>query len=394
MRILIIHNYYQSRGGEDESVDQEVALLRKTGHEVYLYSRHNNEIKNFSLPRRCLLFLEPTWSQRTFREIKRVIKKFVPDVVHVHNFFPLISPSVFYACSEMRVPVIHTLRNYRLLCHTGLLFRKNRICEECVDCSIWHGLIHRCYHNSYLQTASISLMLSAHRLMHTWQNKVSLFVASTEFSRAKFVKAGIPEKRIIVRPNYLLNDPGIGAEKRDGALFIGRLSHEKGLELLLNAWKELPDLPLTITGDGPLRPWMENFISRNNIKQIHIAGFLPADSVFKKLKKALFLVMPSTCYETFGRVIIEAYACGTPVLASRLGAMAELVQEDKTGLLFKAGGAADLAKQVRHALNNIDNLYKWGRAGRNLFEEKYSGEIAYQRLMDIYTHAASVAKTS
>ncbi|MEM2001951.1 MAG: glycosyltransferase, partial [Candidatus Methanomethylicaceae archaeon] len=168
MRILMLHNYYQHWGGEDASTEQELRLLRRHGHEVLFYSRHNNEIKSFSLFRKALLFFEASWSLKSYNEIKKLIRDFQPDVAHFHNFFPLISPSAYYACAEMGIPVIQTLHDYRLLCPTGWLFRDGRVCEDCFSNSLWHGIKFGCYHNSRTQTADVALMLKTHRILRTW----------------------------------------------------------------------------------------------------------------------------------------------------------------------------------------------------------------------------------
>ncbi len=387
MRILVVHNYYQRRGGEDESTDQEVHLLRKYGHQVKLYSRHNDEIKSFSLPRKALLFLEPTWSSRSYQEIKRVIQEFRPDIVHFQNFFPLISPAAYYACAESRVPVVQTLRNYRLLCPSGLFFRDGKVCEECMGHSLWRSLFYGCYRNSRIQTAPVVLMLLTHRMLRTWLRKVDAYIALTEFSKQRFVEGGLPEDKIFVRPNFLSEDPGPGELKREFGVFVGRLSPEKGLKVLLEAWRGLPDVPLKIVGDGPLRPWIEEYIRQNGLDKVELVGFVSSDVVLEYLKRALFLVVPSVWYETFGRTIIEAYATGTPVVASRLGAMVDLVEEGRTGLLFNPGNSEDLKAKIWYIIEHPDEARCWGQKARHVFEEKYSSHSAYVSLIEIYRKA-------
>lgn len=390
MRILMIHNYYQLRGGEDESAEQDVSLLQNHGHDVRLYSRHNDEIKSYSSLRKCFLLLEPTWSTATFREIKHVVREFRPDIVHVQNFFPLISPAVFYACAALRVPVINTLRNYRLLCPVALFFRDGNICEECLKHSVWKGTRYACYHDSCLQTAAISLMLAIHRRLKTWNRKIDLFMVLSEFSRRKFIEGGLPDDLIVVRPNFVENDPGMGGGKREGAVFVGRLSPEKGLKFLLRAWKELHEIPLTVIGDGPLGSWAEDFIRENRMDKVRLVGRYPQTDVLTALKSVHFLIMPSLCYESFGRTIIEAYAAGTPVIAARLGAMADLVEEGQTGLLFRAGDVEDFIKKVRLAFGKLDTAGDWGRQARLTFETKYSSKTAYENLIQIYEKAMTL----
>jgi glycosyltransferase involved in cell wall biosynthesis len=384
MRILMVHNYYQQWGGEDESTEQELQLLQRHGHEVRLYFRHNDEIKTFSSLRKGLLFFEPTWSLRSYRETKHIVREFKPEIAHFQNFFPLVSPSAYYACAESGVPVVHTLRDYRLLCPIGWFVRNGEVCEACLAHSLWRGVLYGCYHGSRIQTASIALMLVAHRLLKTWLRKVDVYIALTEFSRRKFIEGGLPKSKIFVRPNFLDKDPGLGGPIREYALFVGRLSPEKGLVTLLEAWRDLPDVPLKIIGDGPLRSWIEEYIVQNELGQIELVGFVPLQRVLQYLQKALFLVMPSVWYETFGRTIIEAYATGTPVIASRLGAMVDLVEEGETGFLFNPGEPGDLAARVQYALEHPEKMARWGREARYVFEHKYSSDSAYKTLMEIY----------
>jgi glycosyltransferase involved in cell wall biosynthesis len=391
MRVLMIHNYYQQRGGEDESTEQEVRLLEKYGHDVQLYSRNNSEIDDYSLLRKGLLFFEPTWSQKSYQQIRSLLKEFSPEIVHVQNFFTLVSPSVFYACSEQDIPVVFTLRDYRLLCPLGWFFREGQICEDCMKKTLWSSVKYGCYHKSSLQTGSIALMLGAHRLFQTWQNKVSAYITLTEFSRHKFVEGGLPESKIYVRPNFLENDPGTGSPIRKGVVFIGRLSTEKGLDVLLEAWRQLPDIPLQIIGDGPMRSYVQSQLEQNELHHVELVGFLPMQRVIEAIKSASLLVMPSKWYETFGRTIIEAYATGTPVIASNLGAMADLVREKETGLLFHPGDARDLVIKVRAALQDEERRAEWGRKARSDFEQKYSADSAHRSIIQIYKKALDEA---
>jgi glycosyltransferase involved in cell wall biosynthesis len=382
MRVLMVHNYYQVWGGEDEAMNQEMQLLRDYGHDVELYSRHNNEIKSFSYLQKALMLLKPSWSFES-HNIKQVIKEFKPDIIHFHNFFPLISPSAHYACSEIGIPVVQTLHDFRLLCPNGWFFRDGKVCEKCSKDFLLRGILHGCYRNSRIQVIPVILMMKIHRLLGTWQKKVDAFITLTEFTHRKFIEAGLPETRMFVCPNFLAEDPGMGDSVRDYALFVGRLSKEKGILTLIEAWKELSNVPLKIVGDGPLRPQVEQYIREYGLEQVELVGFVPLERVFGYLKRALFLILPSTTQETFGRVIIEAYATGTPVIASRLGAMIDLVREKKTGLLFNASEPDDLVSKVRYAIEHPIELANWGQKARRTFEQKFSSDVIHSRLMEI-----------
>jgi len=386
-RVLMIHNYYQQWGGEDASTEQEVDLLRKHGHEVLLYSRHNDEIKSYSLLRKGLLFFETAWSWRSYREIKRVIQQYRPDIAHFQNFFPLISPSAIYACRESGVPVVQSLRDYRLLCPTGWYFRSGSVCEEC-KVSLWKAVRYGCYHSSHIQTMSIALMIKMHRLLRTWYRIIDAYIALTEFSRNKFIEGGLPQSKIFVRHNFLSNMPVFRRTEKRYALFVGRLSAEKGLDTLLKAWRKLPNVPLKIVGDGPLRKWIQEFTERFGLDQVKMYGFLPHEEVLDCLSKAFFLVAPSRWYEGFPRVILEAYALGVPVVASDLGSMSELVRDKETGLLFKVGDSEDLAYKARLAIERPVDLARWGERAHQIFEEQYTVRSAYERLINIYKYAS------
>jgi glycosyltransferase involved in cell wall biosynthesis len=386
MRILIAHNYTQQRGGADEAAEQEAALLRQHGHEVAFYTRHNDEVKQFSSLRKGLLFFEPTWSPKTYREASQTIQTFQPDVLHCHSFFPLISPAIYDAAAKQDIPVVQTLHEYRLLCPIGWLFRDNQVCEECIDHSYLRGIWHGCYQDSRAKTASVALMLQIHRMRQTWTKKVHALVTPTKFAQQKIISGGFSHKKVWVHSNFLSQDPGFADHSRSYALYAGRLSPEKGLVPLLQAWKHLPHVPLKIIGNGPLQGWMEDYIAKHQLNQIELLGFRPLSVVLEHLKQALVLLLPSICYETFGRTIMEAYATGTPVIASRLGAMAELVVEGKTGFLAKPNDAEDLAKTVDLAIADRDRLQHLGRQARKLYEQSFTPEIAYRQLMEIYRY--------
>lgn len=384
MKILLVHNYYQQWGGEDECAEQEHRLLEQYGHTVHYYTRHNDEIEAFSMLRKGALFFEPSWSRRTYRELKQIINDFKPDVVHFHNYFPLVSPSAFWACADAGVPSVLTLHDYRLMCPIGWFFRDGEICEDCLDHSLLSGIRHSCYHGSAAQTSSVALMIQTHRTLGTWQKKVNAIIALNNFSRDKFVQGGLPADKFHIRPNFLEADPGIGGEEREFALFVGRMSREKGLDVLLKAWRNLPDVPLKILGGGPLKEWAADYIAEHNMTHVELVGFVQPQDVLDYQKRAMFLVLPSIWYEVMPRVLIEAYAAATPVIATRLGSMAELVQENHTGLLFERGDAESLAAQVREAVSDMARLRGWGRNSRHEYESRLTADAAHDRLLEIY----------
>lgn len=376
------HNYYQKRGGEDVSFESEIKLLRNHGEDVVQYTKSNYEIQEPGLRNSIRLASNTVWSESIYREISKLIEGEKPDIVHFQNTFPLMSPAVYKACKEQNVPVVQTLRNYRLMCPNGLFFRDGHVCEDCLMSSIpLAGMIHRCYKESFAATSVVTLMLAFHNLRKTWSREVDLFITLTEFSRQKFLQAGFPAEKIVVKPNFLY-DPGLGNQPGEYAVYVGRLSSEKGIITLLSAWDLLVGIPLVIIGEGPLR---ENVLERaHSDREITLIDQLPHEKVIEIVKNSKFLIFPSEWYETFGRVIIEANACGKPCIASRIGVIQDLVKDGTTGFLFTPGDAQDLADKVRDLWNCPSKLSEMAENARKEYEGKYTPEKNYDELLKIY----------
>lgn len=383
--VLMVHNRYLLRGGEDASFEAEVELLREHGHEVILYEESNERIADMS---RLRAFCRTTWSAESYRKVSALIVKHHPDIMHVQNFFPLISPSIHHAASRRKIPVVQSLRNYRLMCPNALFLRNGMVCEDCLGKTFpWPGIRYACYRDCRPATAAVACMIAAHRFAGTWRRHVARFVALTEFSRQKFVEGGFSEDSVVVRKNFI-PDPGPSEnEERNGGLFVGMLHPWKGAHVLLEAWQKRPEAPdLTIVGDGPEKGTLRAFAD----PRVRFPGILRSRELNAKLKKALFLVFPSVWYETFGRTIIEAFACGTPVIASRLGAAADLVSDHETGLHFTPGDPDDLAEKIHWAVANPDAMRRMGQRARREYERKYTPDVAYGSLMAIYRDAMGI----
>ena len=382
MLILFVHNYYQQRGGEDIGVGQERDLLAARGHRILEYCRDNTEIRSNGLAANVRLGIGTIWSQRSYNEIRALVHRERPEVAFFHNVVPLISPSAYYACHRAGIPVVQTLHNYRLFCPAGQFYREGRICEECVQQSVLRSVQHRCYHGSAAATASVAGMLAVHRWMKTSVRLVDRFIVRTEFARRWFVGAGLCAEKVTVKPCFVEPDPGLRSGLREGALFVGRLSAEKGLPTLLGAWRRLGSkIPLKIVGDGPLRQPLEKEIGGR--WGIELLGWLEASSVYEEMKQARFLVFPSEWYEGLPLTIVQAFACGLPVVASRLGSMSEIVDHGKTGLHFKAGDEKELAAAVDWAWTHPAELEEMGRNARAEYKAKYTAQQNYDALMRI-----------
>lgn len=386
MRILLVHNFYLQPGGEDRVFSTEGALLEKKGHQVSRYTVHNRDTANYG---KTELLRNTIWNPRVYRDIRGIIKKERPEVIHFHNTFPLISPSAYYAARKEHIPVIQTLHNYRLLCSSAILYREGRTCEECIGRKVpWPGVYYGCYKESMAFSAGVAAMLTLHRSLGTWDKMVTSYIAMTEFARNKFIEGGLPAGKITVKPHFLDSDPGAGKGEGDYAIFVGRLSSEKGVETLLNAWRELGNtLKLKIVGDGPLAPRIKQVAQGNS--NIEWLGSKSTREVYALMRNATCLIFPSEWYETFGLVVIEALAHGTPVIASRIGGVSEIVEHAKTGLLFMPGDQHDLIRQIHWLRNNPQQVSKMRQEARLRFLAKYSAECGYERLIATYEDAIS-----
>lgn len=386
MRVLVAHNFYQQPGGEDAVFRAEVELLRGRGHAVIEYTTHNDQIQGIT---RLRAGVDTVWSRSSAQTFSTLLAEHQPDVVHFHNFFPLISPAAHVACKKHGVPAVQTLHNYRLLCPNALCYREEKVCEDCLGRKIaWPGVVHACYRGSRVASATVAAMSSIHRVLGTWETSVDSYIALTEFARRKFVQGGLPEDKIAVKPHFVDPDPGPGRHEGDFALFVGRLSTEKGVEMLLETWQGFDgQAPLKIVGDGPLADRVLDASQR--MRGVEWLGHKSAADVLDLMGQAKVVIVPSTWYETFGRVVMEAFARGTPVISSSIGALAELVDDGQTGLLFEPGDTAGLAARMRRLWSQPDLLAGMRINARRVFEERYTAAANYESLMHIYQAAIS-----
>jgi glycosyltransferase involved in cell wall biosynthesis len=393
MKILLIHNFYREPGGEDIVFEQERRLLERNGHHVITYTRSNDEAENSTLMDRLHLLKTIVWASDSRKDIENILLQERPDLVHIHNTFMMISPSIFDAIENAKVPCIQTVHNYRLMCPAAYLFRDGMCCEECITGGLMSGIYHGCYRNSRSHTAAVATMLKVHRMRGTWRDKVTGFIALTQFGRQKLIDVGVAPDKIHVKPNSV----DVVASEREGhgeyALFVGRISPEKGVATLLKAWELMSArVPLKIVGDGPELTKLKALVPAEGLGTIEFLGRLDRTRAGELMRKARFLVVPSIWYEGFPLVIAEAFASGVPVLASRLGALEELVSEGITGLTFRAGSPEDLAAKASWAWENPDAMLAMGRNAKRTFQLSYRPDENYRMLMDIYNEATSRAR--
>lgn len=388
MKILVIHNEYQQYGGEDLVVQLETSLLKKNGNICRVHTVSNNEITSLTSKVRVAFGL--VFSISSYLTVKKSIRDFKPDVVHVHNFFPLISPSVFYACRAARVPVVLTLHNYRTICPTALLMHNGSTTERSLKEGPWWAVKHRVYKNSLVGTFLLALMIALHQRVGTWRFCVNRFIVLSQFARNIFIAAGFPENKLSIKPNFV-DLPLTTESERAGLLFVGRLSPEKGITVLLDAGRILLNKGglshdvITLAGTGSLLGLVENSGFRS-------LGPLNSGLVHERMRHASALLLPSVWYEGFPMVLVEAYASSLPVIASRIGALAELVEDGVTGLLFDPGDSNDLANKMAWALNHPKEMHTMGVNARLRYEKLYSPMCNYEALTAIYLAAIGEEK--
>lgn len=372
----MVHNQYQHAGGEDSVFSNEATILREAGHEVVVSLTSNDKIN--SNIKKVLASFSAIWSYSGYRRLARVLDKEKPDVVHVHNFFPYPSASLFWACTRRRIPVVWTLHNFRLMCANGLLYRDDRPCTDCVGRSPLPAIRYKCYRQSRIGSAVVAATILTHRIIGTWRNKVTCFIALTEFAKQKFIEAGLPPEKIVIKPNFS-QAQFPSAHVRAGALYVGRLSPEKGVDTLIKAWANVTH-HLTVIGDGPLRHQLEQIAGPN----VSFVGQQSPKSVKEAMSKTQLLIVPSIWFENFPMTIVEGMAAATPILASDIGALSTIIEDGVTGLHFTAGSADDLARAANKALADEAYLRKIGTEALRHFQTYLSPERNCEYLEKIY----------
>ncbi|MGC8724661.1 MAG: glycosyltransferase family 4 protein [Acidobacteriota bacterium] len=395
MKILLVHNFYRSSApsGENAVFEAERELLRSRGHEVLEFTRHSDDLARAGALGTLRGALAAPWNPFAVRAVRRVLVRERPDVLHAHNTFPLISPAVFGAARGLRTATVLTLHNYRTFCAAAIPMRDGQTCTECLDRhSVGPALRYGCYRGSRLATAPLAFSIALHRALGTWRRDVDAFISLTEFQREKLVAAGLPGEKVSVKPHFYANPPvpRPWAERDARAVFIGRLGEEKGVRFLVEAWRLWGESAprLELIGEGPERPLLETVIREAGLTgRVILRGQLPFAQAQETVAQSRLLILPSICFEGFPMVIREAYALGVPVAASRLGSMAELVEEGRTGVLFEPGDARPLLEAVRAAWEAPEALEAMGAGAREAFEAHYTAQANYQMLVRIYEGA-------
>lgn len=390
MKILVVHNRYKNRAGEDSVFDQEVSLLQNNGHQVKTLIADNSDILSKTIWQKIQLALNTIWSRKSYKKTTQYLDKFKPDIVHVHNFLPLLSPSIFYACKKQNIPVVQTVHNYRLGCPPATFFRDGKVCELCVQKNLLASIYHRCYRNSCIQTTIVAMMLQIHRWLGTWNNVVTAYIALTPFVKQKLIEIGIDENKIHIKPNFIQNiEPNL-KEPTFGKyyLYVGRLVEEKGIHILLEAYQNAnSQYPLMIIGSGELQQIVKEAAQTN--PKIQYLGQQPRDIALQYMQEAIALIFPSIWYEGFPMTILEAYSQSLPVIASDIGSMSYIIIEHKTGFLFPYNDSDSLLKKIKKIEQNKAQWLNVKMNTSKLIDSQYLAEINQETLINIYNKIIS-----
>jgi glycosyltransferase involved in cell wall biosynthesis len=387
LNILVLHNRYQVRGGEDSVVDAEVALLQDRGHTVTLALKDNRDIRS---ARDAALTGVRTWhAPRAQAELQQLIRTHRPDVVHVHNWFPQWSPSVFGTCKAAGVPVVATLHNFRLACPAGTLYRGEKTCESCLPLDLAvPAVIHGCYRGSAIQSAIVAGATGLHRRMGTWQREVDAYILLTRFQRDKMAAWGLPLEKMHIKPNFYPGTPSPPAATKDtDVLFIGRLSEEKGLSTLIQGFRQIRgQATLTIAGDGPMKEEVSHACEASQGRMRYVGRLAPPE-VSHWMARSRILAIPSTWYEGMPVTLLEAMAHSLPVAASRIGSLPELIDEGEQGWLLPPGDPQAWGRGLEAILSLApEALGRHGVKARATYAAYYAPDSNYKSLMALYEH--------
>lgn len=390
-RVLLVHDRYREAGGEDVVFDTETALLARHGHQVERLVVDNDDIDTEAgLAGQIRLAANTVWSRSSAHRIREVVRAFQPSVVHVHNTFPLLSPAVHSAARADGAATVQTLHNYRLVCLSANLYRGGRPCSDCVGRLVaLPGVVHGCYRDSRAASLAVAAMQTVHRARRTWSRDVDAIIALTAFERDRLIEGGLPAGRLVVRPNFVEVEAPPDVGPGTGFVFAGRLTEDKGVDILLDAWRQARiDSTLTIMGAGPLEPLV--LAASAELSNIRFLGVLPRQDLLEVMARSRAVIAPSRWYEGFPLTVLEAFACRRPVIAAGHGSLSEVVTDGQNGLTFRPSDAAHLADRLRWADANAEATATLGKAARATYEAKYTPQRGYETLVAVYRRAIAV----
>jgi glycosyltransferase involved in cell wall biosynthesis len=371
----------------------EIDLLRKQGHVVVEHMADSREIEN-AWAAKTAAGLRMLYSRRRINEIRTLIDLEKPDVVHVHNVFPLLTPSIYIGIDESSVPLVQAVRNYRFLCPNGLFYTQGEVCHRCVEGQLINAIRFRCLHGDLVQSTIYAASIQLHRIIGTIPSKLGVLAALSPYVASQLEKYFRSVDKVYVLPNFInASNIPIGNLTGNYAVYLGRLSPEKGVVSLVEAMQDISDVKLKVIGSGPSETQLKSMIQENGMQNVELMGYINGPERFDIVRKAFCLIVPSQWHEPFGRVVLEAYACGVPVIAARMGGLQDLVIEEQTGLLYQTGDVHELTRSIKYLAENRKKAIVMGRRGRSLVEEHYSPESHYHKLMEIYQQAQELQRT-
>ncbi len=393
MKIIQIHNYYSTPGGECRVVEAEAELLSQHGHDVVPFSRDSQHIGDMPLPNKVMTYLRIPYNKKIYRELIPFIKYHQPDIAHVHNVFPMLSPSVYVALKQCGLPVVQTLHNFRFLCPNGKFFVNRRICENCQSKGFFSAVIKGCVRDNRLTSA-----LYAAAIAHAWKsgnlpNNIDQYIALNRFVAEKMIDSGIPKRKMSICGNFIASESPSIADKKSYILYIGRLSPEKGIFTLLQAVSSLKGVTLKIAGTGPDEKYLQQHTHTQHGSHVEFIGHVSGQNKQRLIAEAICTIIPSECYENFPMTALESLSLGTPVIASSIGGLPDIIQPGLTGLLFEPGNHEQLAKCIQTLIDTPNKSTVMAKQAITLTASKFSPEKHYQQLMKIY-QAASQENTS
>lgn len=390
----MVHNYYGSSApsGENNVLEAERRMLEKNGNEVFVFSKSSDAVRQKGIVGAVGAGMFVPWNPFSAKSFERALELYKPDLVHVHNTFPIISPAIFHS-KRADIPVVLTLHNYRLVCPAAIPMRDGKPCTLCVNAqSVIPSIKYACYRSSRLATLPLAFNVALHRKLKTWTDKVDAFVVLSDFQKSLMVKGGLPEEKIHTKPNFYSGNPAVldYSKRENYVVFVGRLSQEKGISTLISAWrilgKNAPEI--RIIGDGPQQ---KDVIACDNLK-IKYLGLLPSDETQRQISGSKLLVLPSEWFEGFPMVLQEALAFGTPSIVSQIGPLPDIIAHGYNGLTFKPGDASDLADAVRYAIAHPALMSQLSSNARFSFEDYYTENANYKTLVEIYGRAKQAAR--
>lgn len=387
MKILQIHNYYKIRGGECSVVNMEEALLSKNGHNVQQFVRDSQNIDNMSVSGKINSFVNIPYNRRIYQDIAQTIKSDRPDIAHVHNVFPLISPSVYAALHDCNIPVVQTIHNYRFMCPNGQFFVNGHICEDCQSSGFYSALKKKCFRNNRVLSTLYAISISRMWRTGVIQKYITKYIALNYFVAKKLAVSGIPDANIEICGNFIEPLASSFSNKKNYILFLGRLSAEKGINTLLHALSKLDNVRLKIAGSGPEESNLKEQAKRYCRNNVDFLGHVSGDEKYKLIAEAQCMIVPSEWYENFPVSVMESLSLGTPVIASNIGGLPDMIEHNVTGLLFKAGDPDNLAECIKSLLSDSVRLTEMSNHATTAAKNKFSPEKHLNQLIDIYQHA-------